>query len=410
MRFLIVLLTACLLVCPAYAETYFTSVAVGGGYGATGTTLDSEGNISLDGDLVVDGELVLSGDLEVGGTLTVSGSAAYTTSDGSLDDDDLSDDDLSALSSSTEAQLEALLSDVSDVYTDADGALDDDDLSDDNLTNLATSTEAQLEAHISDATDVFTNNDGSLDDDDLSDDDLSALSDVNDNAGSYYRMLRYTSDNGGEWENTDYLLHHENASSIDLWLGEASTRCGQLFLYSGLSSGNVGGQIIQYHANSDTDRWVMSPYSDKWWLRCRDGDAGTHIGLAIVINGTSTPYFRAPGVYDNTDSTGSYVRVTSEGYLRRSSSARKYKENVNDLEPEVDASSIHQLRPVAYTEISSQKRRYGLIAEEVEIVLPELVLYNQAQEAEDVDYPMLTVFLLAEIQKLRAEVDALKGE
>ena len=73
MRFLIVLLTACLLVCPAYAETYFTSVAVGGGYGATGTTLDSEGNISLDGDLVADGELVLSGDLDVGGYVTAGG-------------------------------------------------------------------------------------------------------------------------------------------------------------------------------------------------------------------------------------------------------------------------------------------------------------------------------------------------
>jgi hypothetical protein len=128
----------------------------------------------------------------------------------------------------TEAALEAQITDVTDIFTDNDGALDDDDVSDDNVSGLAdvtaksgnttvlgttsgvlvagncaefdasgnildsgdvcggtpVSTEAALEAQITDVTDIFTDNDGALDDDDVSDDNVSGLADVTAKSGN----------------------------------------------------------------------------------------------------------------------------------------------------------------------------------------------------------------------------------
>ena len=54
--------------------------------------------------------------------------------------------------------------------------------------------------------------------------------------------------------------------------------------------------------------------------------------------------------------------------------------------------------------------QYGLIAEEVAETFPELAVFNADGQPETVKYQDLTPLLLNEVQKLRAEKDALQKE
>src|SRR5581483_7830272 len=53
----------------ANAAATFTSTTIGGGYGSTGETLDSTGNISANGNLIIDGTSTLTGDITTSGNV-----------------------------------------------------------------------------------------------------------------------------------------------------------------------------------------------------------------------------------------------------------------------------------------------------------------------------------------------------
>ena len=53
--------------------------------------------------------------------------------------------------------------------------------------------------------------------------------------------------------------------------------------------------------------------------------------------------------------------------------------------------------------------QFGLVAEEVAEVMPELVVHDGEGRPEAVKYRLLSVLLLNEVQKLRREVEALKA-
>lgn len=98
------------------------------------------------------------------------------------------------------------------------------------------------------------------------------------------------------------------------------------------------------------------------------------------------------------------VLIDSAGQLGTVSSSIRFKENVQDL----GDTPVLQLRPVSFNFKQDGRPAIGLIAEEVEKVMPSLVAYNQEGQAESVKYHDLPVLLLAEIQKLRKEIDELK--
>lgn len=99
-----------------------------------------------------------------------------------------------------------------------------------------------------------------------------------------------------------------------------------------------------------------------------------------------------------------YDTTTKE--LAYDTSAFKYKENIRDL---TDTAWIYNLRPVVFDEKKgNRKNMAGLIAEEVEKVNPEMVFYKDGK-VEGVAYNQLIPYLLKEVQKLRREVDMLKG-
>ena len=113
----------------------------------------------------------------------------------------------------------------------------------------------------------------------------------------------------------------------------------------------------------------------------------------------------------NVDSTGN---LTASGNVTAYSDAR-LKTNVNTIN---DALSIvGKLRGVSFDWKENGKRSIGVIAQEVEEVLPELVLTNQdvnpvtqeIEEIKSVDYGKIVGVLINAINELKAEVDELKG-
>lgn len=102
------------------------------------------------------------------------------------------------------------------------------------------------------------------------------------------------------------------------------------------------------------------------------------------------------------------VLIDSAGQLGTVSSSIKVKDNVQDM---ADASSrLMQLRPVTfnYKTRTADAVEYGLIAEEVEQIFPELVVRNKDGEVETIKYHILSSLLLNELQKLSKRIEQLE--
>lgn len=114
--------------------------------------------------------------------------------------------------------------------------------------------------------------------------------------------------------------------------------------------------------------------------------------------------FFAAGIRGTTTGNNDAIPVVidSNGQLGTVSSSIRFKEDVHDM---ADASSgLMQLRPVTFRyekpfADGSKPIQYGLIAEEVEEVFPDLVAHSVDGQIESVKYQVLDSMLLNELQK-----------
>ena len=105
--------------------------------------------------------------------------------------------------------------------------------------------------------------------------------------------------------------------------------------------------------------------------------------------------------------SGSAVYVNANGQLGTSQSSQRYKENIRDMGAASDA--LMQLRPVQFqykqaAPDGSKPLQFGLIAEEVAEVYPELIVRNREGQIESVQYQQLPAMLLNEWQKQRQTI------
>jgi len=98
------------------------------------------------------------------------------------------------------------------------------------------------------------------------------------------------------------------------------------------------------------------------------------------------------------------------GQMGPIASSRRFKENVSSLaDGAIDSAKVYDLREVAYTLKTNGAREFGLIAEEVAEVYPEIVPLDAERRPQAVKYDRLTVLLLAELRKLRDRVAQLEA-
>lgn len=113
------------------------------------------------------------------------------------------------------------------------------------------------------------------------------------------------------------------------------------------------------------------------------------------------------GIYSESSAGGVPVYINSNGQLGTVSSSARFKDDIHNM---ADASSrLMQLRPVTFRykkpyADGSKPLEYGLIAEEVEKVYPEMVAYDSDGQIMTVKYQMLAPMLLNEVQKQNAEL------
>lgn len=140
-------------------------------------------------------------------------------------------------------------------------------------------------------------------------------------------------------------------------------------------------------------------------------DAGA---LRIGSSGVQTTAFIAGirGVTTGVNNAQTVV-IDGNGQLGTISSSRRYKEEIADMG---EASArLRALRPVTFRykkpyDNGEMPIQFGLIAEEVAEVFPELAVFNADGLPESVKYQDLAPLLLNEVQKLEAERDRLRQE
>jgi hypothetical protein len=116
-------------------------------------------------------------------------------------------------------------------------------------------------------------------------------------------------------------------------------------------------------------------------------------------------------IFGQTASGGAAVFVASNGRLGTSTSSRRFKE---DVKPMAQASeALLALEPVSFRYKKqvdpAQLPQFGLVAEDVEKVNPDLVVRDKEGKAYSVRYDQVNAMLLNEFLKEHRKVDKLEG-
>ena len=142
------------------------------------------------------------------------------------------------------------------------------------------------------------------------------------------------------------------------------------------------------------------------------GTASDSGAVRIGTAGTQSSAYIA-GIQGVNIGSGVQVLVNSNGQLGTIQSSRRYKENIQDMG--VASSGLLRLRPVTFRykkpfDDGSQPVQYGLIAEEVAEVYPDLVARSTDGQIETVKYQVLDSMLLNELQKQNATIAVQKEQ
>jgi hypothetical protein len=133
------------------------------------------------------------------------------------------------------------------------------------------------------------------------------------------------------------------------------------------------------------------------------GVAGEGHTIRIGNTGQHSKTFIA-GIWGHIVKPGSPVFVGPDGSLGVPASSERYKTDITPMGS--STSKISQLRPVTFhlKSDATGELQYGLIAEEVDRVFPELVVRDEAGKIEGVRYDELAPMLLNEVQQQQQQL------
>jgi hypothetical protein len=230
-----------------------------------------------------------------------------------------------------------------------------------------------------------------------------------------------TGDGMGLGENNAFFGYQAGYSNT---LGAENTFIGEMAGYSntGGTMGEVGdnntfiGQAAGYSNTLGSENTFIGDTAGYYNVT---GSNDVYIGVAGPNSGTESNTLRIggleglfaayiQGIYGITASGGIPVYINSDGQLGTQTSSLRFKEQVQDMGHSTDA--LMKLRPVTFLykpEYSKGDRtlQYGLIAEEVAQVYPELVAYDNDGQPYTVRYQYLSTMLLNEVQKQYRRAD-----
>jgi hypothetical protein len=120
---------------------------------------------------------------------------------------------------------------------------------------------------------------------------------------------------------------------------------------------------------------------------------------------TSSPRFIATPVYSTTTTSSANVNVHTDGTVRRSTSARRYKEHIIYYG---DRLADLELRPAGWYHPGDDKWGIGFIADDVAELHPALGEYS-SQGVENYDHRGVMAIMAAKINRLERKVQRLEA-
>jgi hypothetical protein len=138
------------------------------------------------------------------------------------------------------------------------------------------------------------------------------------------------------------------------------------------------------------------------------GLLGGNVGIGHTSPTEKLDVFGTARVRSMSAGTGTDVVVDANGVLLRKSSSIRYKQNIRRLDSTPD--QILQLNPVRFDWKTTGEADIGLIAEEVEKAVPDLVIYDKEGKPDAVKYDKMTVYLLQVVKAQQEQIDVLKAK
>jgi len=177
----------------------------------------------------------------------------------------------------------------------------------------------------------------------------------------------------------------------------ANNTTGNYNVFIGYEAGyNETGSNKLYIANSSGTPLIYGDFSTS-----RVGIHITDPTESLDVQGTA----RLRGIGS---SSGTTVVADGNGKLWKQSSSQRYKTNIEPLG--VDTDAVLKLRPVRFQWKTTGQNDIGLIAEEVEQQLSDLVIYDNEGRPDAVKYDRVSLYLLAVVKDLKAENGSLKKD
>jgi trimeric autotransporter adhesin len=188
------------------------------------------------------------------------------------------------------------------------------------------------------------------------------------------------------------------------------------------SGGSVSKSVVKGGTNNNIDIGYLAGFGrhdgddniNIGYQVCPDDNPDCHEEGTIHIGNDTDPTYPLQsaafiaGIYGQ-GFGGIPVYIDSSGQLSTLTSSLRFKEQVRDMGD--GSSKLFQLRPVTFFykpqyDNGSHLLQYGLIAEEVAKVYPEMVAYDKDGQPYSVKYQLLAPMLLNELQKQHAVVAA----
>ena len=206
------------------------------------------------------------------------------------------------------------------------------------------------------------------------------------------------------------LLNSQNVTCSGVDAGNGVIRTDNWIYNDSSGYGLYNAGTTQHFYSDNDDYWNIAGGGSANGLRFRDDHGSTVRGYVYANNSNQIGFLNSSAGWSlKCDNSGN---VTATGNVTAYSDAR-LKTNVNTIN---DALSIvGKLRGVSFDWKESGEHSIGVIAQEVEKVLPEVVLTQQVKdptgerEVKSVDYGKIVGVLINAINELKAEVDELKG-
>ena len=165
---------------------------------------------------------------------------------------------------------------------------------------------------------------------------------------------------------------------------------GQTNLYFGDSGSNLAGYVIYQH--SDNKMRLGTNATDRMSI----DSSGS-----IIMN----------NLYGSAADQNDVRYNASSGLLFYNTSSRRYKENIKDM-PDGVLDKVKQARVVTFDEKESGISSYGLIAEELDELIPELVTRKEIDGElvpESIVYSKIGVWVLKAMQEQQTIIEDLKA-